>query len=152
MCKSAFQQLQVLREQYGSQMENQAAVLDNVQFSTWQRTFHDHHQQSQAQLLQQIQQKQQQQQEQQKLYSDSLLPSPNLSAPTQSIVESEDGEDIIRIASNDNIALVGSIVDAIQAYPCLWNTSLRYYKDINKKSESWKELQQILGITFQNTV
>jgi len=36
------------------------------------------------------------------------------------------------------------IVDAIVEYPCLWNTHLRCYKDINKKEQAWKELQQYL--------
>ena len=32
------------------------------------------------------------------------------------------------------------LVDLMPVYPVLWNTSLRSFKDINKKEAAWKEI------------
>jgi len=62
----------------------------------------------------------------------------NLSAPP-SVVGSECSE-------RDSLSLNERLVDMMESYPCLWNTSSRSYKDINKKDEAWKELQRRLGV------
>lgn len=41
----------------------------------------------------------------------------------------------------ENSSLSGRLVDLMPDYPCLWNTHLRSYKDLNLKDQSWKELQ-----------
>ena len=44
-----------------------------------------------------------------------------------------------------NSSLAENIVNIMPDYPCLWNTHLRSYKDINKREEAWKELEEKLN-------
>lgn len=40
------------------------------------------------------------------------------------------------------------LVDLMPSYPALWNTSLRSYKDLNKKDAAWKEISsQLKNVT-----
>ena len=37
------------------------------------------------------------------------------------------------------------LVDIIPSYPVLWNTSLRSYKDLNKKEAAWNKISMMLN-------
>lgn len=46
----------------------------------------------------------------------------------------------------DLMSIRNNLVDIMPSFPALWNTSLRSYKDLNKKEASWKELSSKLNV------
>ena len=50
-------------------------------------------------------------------------------------------------AAENLIKLREQIVDLMPTYPALWNSSLRAYRDLNKKDAAWKELSDQLNET-----
>ena len=39
-----------------------------------------------------------------------------------------------------------AVVVTVENYPCVWNTKLRSYKDINMKEQAWKEIGSKIGV------
>ena len=49
-------------------------------------------------------------------------------------------------SSSENAGLMNEdkeqLINYIQSYPALWDTSLRSYKDLNKKDAAWKQISK----------
>lgn len=157
---NAAMQLSNLRKEYQQSVHLQEASqlspppLQGQNFRIWPQQFHEQQQLQlfhQQQLYQQQQQRRQQQQQNLSLQGHE---SPESNSQEQSSYEEEAedeftqslvspvGSDIYDCQDQEGgSSLAGRIVDAMPDYPCLWNTHLRSYKDLNIKDQAWKELQ-----------
>ena len=48
--------------------------------------------------------------------------------------------------------LLVQMVNMVQNYPVIWNTSLRSFKDLHKKTEAWRRISQALNCSGKSKI